>query len=210
MPAHQFAERADELVIGHAIHVDLLLLMLQALQAAQVRVGQRLNESVASKGLLVRVCCPQALFAVRHLAGHACLDCLLRRFLLTELAPHRLWGRPWAGHGGGTDRNQCQSVAAGFLAGRVGWSRRGRGPLDSFNDVLQGHVALEPLQSTLGTQRDDIAAGGTLEGGNAVHRLAGSTVGDEDTVGAAEAQAVGAGQQQGVVEELQADWAGQL
>lgn len=82
--------------------------------------------------------------------------------------------------------------------------------MDPVNDVLQGHVALEPFQSALGTQRDDIAAGGTLEGGDAVDRLAGSTMGDEDTVGAAETQAVGAGQQQGVVEELQADWAGQL
>lgn len=43
-----------------------------------------------------------------------------------------------------------------------------------------------------------------------MHGLAGGAVGDEDAVGAAEAQAVGAGQQQGVVEELQADWAGQL
>lgn len=107
MPAHQLTERADELVVGHAIHVDLLLFMLQTLQATQVRVGQWLDKPVAGKGLLVRVRCPQALFAVRHLAGHARLDCLLRWFLLTELAPHRLWGRSRAGHGGGTDRNQC-------------------------------------------------------------------------------------------------------
>lgn len=40
--------------------------------------------------------------------------------------------------------------------------------------------------------------------------LVGGAVGDEDAVGAAEAQAVGAGEQQWVLEELQADWAGQL
>ncbi len=43
-----------------------------------------------------------------------------------------------------------------------------------------------------------------------MNRFVGGTVGDEDAVGAAEAQAVGAGEQQRVFKELQADWAGQL
>lgn len=152
MPADQLAQRADELVVADAVHVDLLLVVLQTLEPPEVRVGHGLDEPVAREGLLVGVRRPEALLAVRHLARHARLDGVLRRVLLAELALHRLGRRARVGHGG-ADGDQRQAVAA-LLAGGVGPAVRGRqrqrqresgrrGPLDSVDDVLQGDVSLE-------------------------------------------------------------------
>lgn len=59
-------------------------------------------------------------------------------------------------------------------------------------------------------QRDDVTTRGTLKGGDGFERLAGGAVRHQDAVGAVETQAVGAGQEQGVLKQLQADRAGQL
>lgn len=90
MPADQFAQRADELVIADTVHVDLLFVVLQTLEPSEVRVGHRLDEPVAREWLLVGVRCSEALLAVRHLARHARLHGVLRRVQLAELALHRL------------------------------------------------------------------------------------------------------------------------
>ena len=57
---------------------------------------------------------------------------------------------------------------------------------------------------------DDITTGRTLESANGLHGLVGGAVGHQDAVGTVEAQAVGTGQQQRILKELQTDWAGQL
>lgn len=83
---HQLAEGTDELVVHQAVHVDLLVLVLQAGQAADVSVRDRLHQAVAGERLLVGVGCAEAAVAVRHLARDARLDGLARRILLAELA----------------------------------------------------------------------------------------------------------------------------
>ena len=83
---HQLAEGTDELVIHQAVHVDLLILMLQAGQATDVSVWYGLHQAVAGEGLLVGVCCTQAAVTVRYLTRNACLDSLAWWILLTELA----------------------------------------------------------------------------------------------------------------------------
>lgn len=83
---HQLAEGTNELIIHHAVHVDLLILVLQAGQPADVRVWHRLHQAVAGERLLVGVCRAQAAVAVRHLARDTRLDGLTRRILLAELA----------------------------------------------------------------------------------------------------------------------------
>lgn len=83
---HQLAEGTYELVVHQAVHVDLLVLVLQAGQAAEVGVGHWLHQAVAGEGFLVGVCCTQTAVTVRHLTCNARLDGLARRILLTELA----------------------------------------------------------------------------------------------------------------------------
>lgn len=83
---HQLAEGTNELVVHQAVHVDLLVLVLQAGQAADVSVWHRLHQAVAGERLLVRVRRAQAAVAVRHLARDTRLDSLTWRILLTELA----------------------------------------------------------------------------------------------------------------------------
>lgn len=83
---HQLAEGTNELVIHQAVHVDLLILVLQAGQAADVSVWHRLHKTVACERLLVRVCCAEAAVAVRYLTRDTRFDSLTRRILLTELA----------------------------------------------------------------------------------------------------------------------------
>lgn len=83
---HQLAERTDELVVHQAVHVDLLVLVLQAGEATYVSIRHRLHQAVAGEGFLVGVRRPQAAVAVGHLARDARLDGLARRILLAELA----------------------------------------------------------------------------------------------------------------------------
>lgn len=83
---HQLAERTDELVVHQTVHVDLLVLVLQAGEATYVSIRHRLHQAVAGEGFLVGVCRPQAAVAVGHLARDARLDGLARRILLAELA----------------------------------------------------------------------------------------------------------------------------
>lgn len=83
---HQLAEGADELVVHQAVHVDLLVLVLQAGQASNVGVRHRLHQAVAGERLLVRVRRAQAAVAVRHLARDARLHRLAWWVLLAELA----------------------------------------------------------------------------------------------------------------------------
>lgn len=83
---HQLAEGTNELVIHQAVHVDLLILMLQAGQAADVSVWHRLHQTVTGEGLLIWVCCAQAAVAVRYLTRDTRFDSLTRWILLTELA----------------------------------------------------------------------------------------------------------------------------
>lgn len=118
MPPHQLAQRADELIISDTVHVHLLLLVLQTLEASEVRVRHGLDEPVAGERLLVGVGGPKAFLAVRHLARNARLDRVLRGVLLAELALDRFRRRTRARHGS-ADGDQCQAVAP-FLAGRVG------------------------------------------------------------------------------------------
>lgn len=84
--SHELAEGTNELVIHQAVHVDLLVLMLQAGQATDVGVWHWLHQAVAGEGLLVGVCCTQAAVTVRYLTCDASLDGLAWRILLTELA----------------------------------------------------------------------------------------------------------------------------
>ena len=142
MSAHQLAQGADELIVGDAIHVDLLLLVLQALQASQVGVWHRLDQAMARERLLVGVCGAQALVAVRHLARDARLDGVLRGVLLAELALDGLGWRSRAGHGGGHEGES--TVLAGGVWPAVGqWAARGGSPLDAVDDVLEGDVAFQ-------------------------------------------------------------------
>lgn len=249
---HQLAEGTNELVIHQAVHVDLLILVLQAGQAADVSVRQRLHQAVAGERLLVRVCCAEAAVAVRHLTRDARLDGLARRVLLTELAAdawlhlsNNSWavdcvgvvavrvgvagsGRAAAGaastcattttttttaangssycpaNGGGVGPLRLQAPA---LSGGVGAAQGGL--LKAVNDVLQRHIALKALQAAV-IQRDDVTTGGALKGRYGLEGLAGGAVRHQDAVGTVEAQAVGAGQEQRVFKQLQADRAGQL
>ena len=135
---HQLAEGADELLVGDTVHVDLLVLVLQAHQAPQVGVGEGLDEPVPGEGLLVGVRGLQALLAVGHLAGDARLHRVLRRLLLAELALHALAGRRHGGAVGG---------GGGALAPRLA---RGVGPaqrrlLVAVDNVLKGDVPFESL-----------------------------------------------------------------
>lgn len=83
---HQLAEGTDKLIIHQAVHVDLLVLVLQTGQAPDVSVWHRLHQTVAGEGLLVWVRRAQAPVAVRHLARDARFDSLTGRILLAELA----------------------------------------------------------------------------------------------------------------------------
>lgn len=82
---NQLAEGTNELVIHQAVHVDLLILVFQAGQAADVSVWHRLHQAVTGERLLVRVCRAQAAVAVRYLTRDTRLDSLTRRILLAEL-----------------------------------------------------------------------------------------------------------------------------
>lgn len=249
---HQLAESTNELVIHQAVHVDLLVLVLQAGQAADVRVWHRLHQAVAGERLLVGVCRAQAAVAVRYLTRDTRLDSLTRRILLAELAADaRIHfsnngravvcvgvvgvigvvgvrvgvagsGRAAAGaastcataaancsrycsaNGGGVGPLRLQAPA---LSGGVGAAKGGL--LKAVNDVLQRHIALKALQAAV-IQRDDVTAGGALKGRDGLKGLAGGAVRHQDAVGTVKAQAVGAGQQQGIFKQLQADRAGQL
>lgn len=86
MASHELAEGTNELVIHHAVHVDLLILVLQAGQATDLSVWHRLHQAVAGEGLLVWVRCTKAAVTVRYLARHTRLDGLTWRVLLTKLA----------------------------------------------------------------------------------------------------------------------------
>lgn len=250
---HQLAEGADELVVHQAVHVDLLVLVLQAGQTSDVGVRHRLHQAVTGERLLVRVRRAQAAVAVRHLARDARLNGLARRVLLAELAAdarvhlgHHRWAvvgvgvvdvigviSVWVGVGGsgraaaGTASTRptpsaakrssyCAAnggsvgplrLQAAALGGGIGAAEGGF--LKAVNNVLQRHIALQALQPAV-IQRDDVATGGTLKGRDGLERFAGGAVGHQDAVGAVETQAVGAGQEQGVFKQLQADRAGQL
>jgi len=164
--------------------------VLQARQSSEVGVGHGLHQPVAGEGLLVGVGGPQAAVAVGHLAGDARLHRVPRGILLAELA-----GDPLAGHGHG--RAGAVRPLAAALAGGVG-AAQGR-LLEAVDDVLQGHIPLEALQAPV-VEGDDIAARGALEGGDGLDGLAGGAAGHQDAVGAAEAEAVGARQQERVFE----------
>lgn len=138
MAAHQLAQRADELLVRHTVHVDLLVLVLQAHEPPQVGVQQGLDQTVACERLLVGVCGLQALVAVRHLAGDARLDRVVRRLLLAELTLHPLAGERRHGSAFGRRRS-----GASGLAGGVGPALRRL--LVAFDDVLQRNVALKSL-----------------------------------------------------------------
>lgn len=250
---HQLAEGTNELVIHQAIHVDLLILVLQAGQAADVSVRHRLHQAVAGERLLVRVCRAEAAVAVRHLTRDTRLDSLTRRILLTELAAdawihfrNNSWavvcvgvvgvigvvgvrvgvagsGRAAAGatstratttaancssyctaNGGGVGPLRLQTPA---LSGGIGAAKGGL--LKAVNDVLQRHIALKALQAAV-IQRDDVTTSGALKGRYGLEGLAGGAVRHQDAVGTIKTQAVGAGQEQGIFKQLQADRAGQL
>lgn len=155
VPSNQFAQRADQLIISHTVHVHLLLLMLQTLEPSEVRVRHGLDEPVASERLLVGMCRSEALLTIWHLTRHACFDSILWGVLLTELALDRFRRGAWAGHSG-ADGDQRQPVIP-FLTRWVGpavgcrqwqWKRnpcRRWGSLNSINDILQGNVSLQSL-----------------------------------------------------------------
>lgn len=88
--SHQFTQRADELLVGDAVHVDLLLAVIGTGQTSEARVRYRLGQPVARERLLVRVRGPKTFLTVRHLAGDASLYGVLRRVLLAELTLDRL------------------------------------------------------------------------------------------------------------------------
>ncbi len=115
--------------------------------------------------------------------------------------------RYWRGCPSRSRRAWRCRVAAGDSRGGVGPADGGL--LEAVDDVLQRHIALQALQAAL-VERDDVAAGGALEGGDGLERLGAGAVRDQDAVGAVEAQAVGAGQQEGVLKQFQADWTRQL
>lgn len=134
--ANQLAQGADQLLVGHTVHVDLLVLVLRAHYPPQMGVQQRLDETVTSEGLLVGVGGLETLVAVGHLAGDAGLHGLLRRVLLAELTLHPVAG---GRHG--------SAVGDGSLAPRL---FRGVGPtlrrlLVAVDDVLKRDVAFESL-----------------------------------------------------------------
>lgn len=83
--SHQLAEGTDELVIHQAVHVHLLVLVLQAGQPADVSIRHRLHQTMTGKRLLVGVCSTQASVTVRHLTRDTRLDRLTWWILLTEL-----------------------------------------------------------------------------------------------------------------------------
>lgn len=83
---HQLAEGTNKLVIHQAIHVDLLILMLQAGEATNVSVWHWLYQSVAGERFLIWVCCTQATITVRYLTCDTRFNSLTRWILLTELA----------------------------------------------------------------------------------------------------------------------------
>lgn len=83
---HQFAEGTDELVIHHAVHVDLLVLMLEAGQSTNVRVRDRLDQTVTCERFFVWVCCTQTTVTIWHFACDTGLYSLPGWILLTELA----------------------------------------------------------------------------------------------------------------------------
>lgn len=250
---HQLAEGTNELVIHQAVHVDLLILMLQAGQATNVSVWHRLHQAVTGEWFLVRVCRTQAAVTVGYLTCDTCLDSLTWRILLAELAADA-WihfrndsravvcvgvvdvigvvgvrvgvagrGRAAAGaasacattatancssyctaNGGGVGPLRLQAAA---LGGGVGAAKGGL--LKAVNNVLQRHIALKALQAAV-IQRDDVTTRGALKGRDGLKGLAGGAVRHQDAVGAVKAQAVGAGQEQGIFKQLQADRAGQL
>lgn len=251
---HQLAEGTNELVIHQAVHVDLLILMLQAGQATNVSVWHRLHQAVTGEWFLVRVCRTQAAVTVGYLTCDACLDSLTWRILFAELAADA-WihfrndsravvcvgvvdvigvvgvrvgvagsGRAAAGaasacataaaaadcssyctaNGGGVGPLRLQAAA---LGGGVGAAEGGL--LKAVNNVLQRHIALKALQAAV-IQRDDVTTRGALKGRDGLEGLTGGAVRHQDAVGAVKAQAVGAGQEQGIFKQLQADRAGQL
>lgn len=187
--AHEFTQGTDELLVSDTVHVDLLAVVLQARQPSEMRVGHGLQEPVAGEGFLVGVRGPQAAVTVGNLAGDARFDGVAGRLLLAELAGDSLGH----GHGGAV----AIAPVAPALARGVG-AAQGR-LLEALDDVLQGHIPLEALQAPV-VEGDDIAAGGALEGGDGLDGLAGRAAGHQDAVGTAEAQAVGTGQQEGVLE----------
>lgn len=107
-------------------------------------------------------------------------------------------------NGGGVGPLWLQAAA---LGGGIGPAEGGL--LKALNNVLQRHIALKALQAAV-IQRDDVTTGGALKGRDGLERFAGRAVRHQDAVGAVEAKAVGAGQEQGIFKQLQADRAGQL
>lgn len=83
--SHQLAQSTNELVVHQAVHVDLLILMLQTGQTADVCVWHRFHQAVAGEWLLIGVCCTKTPVTVRYLTCDTCLHSLARRILLAEL-----------------------------------------------------------------------------------------------------------------------------
>lgn len=250
---HQLAEGTNELVIHQAVHVDLLILMLQAGQAPNVSIRHRLHQAVTGEWFLVRVCRTQAAVTVGHLTCDTRLHSLTWWILFAELAAdarihfsNNSWavvcvgvvdvigvvgvrvGVAGSGRAAASATSTCATAAAANRSsyctangGGVGplrlqtpalsWGVRAAegGLLKAVNNVLQRHIALEALQAAV-IQRDDVTTGGALKGRDGLKGLAGGAVRHQDAMGAVKTQAVGAGQEQRIFKQLQADRAGQL
>lgn len=131
--ADQLAQRADQLLVRHTVHVDLLVLVLQAHEPPRVGVRHGLDQTVAREGLLVGVGGLETLVAVGHLAGDAGLHGVLRGILLAELTLHPVAG---TSHG-------FAVPGAPSLVRRIRSAQRSF--LVAVNDVLQCDVAFESL-----------------------------------------------------------------
>lgn len=172
--------------------------MVQAGDPSEMRVGHWFHQAVAGERFLVGVCGPQATVTVGDLTGDACFHCIPWRVLLAELASNSL-----------TRHGRAGPISP--LPAALTW---GIGPtdgslLEAIDDVLQSHIPLEAIQAPV-VQRDNIPARRTLESSNGFNGFTRAAARDQDAVGTAEAEAVGTGEQQGVLEQLQADWTGQF
>lgn len=183
--SHQLTQGTYQLVIHDAVHINLLILMLQTGEASQVGVMHRLHQPVTGKRLLIGVRGTQTPVTVRHLARHASLDRFARRVLLTELTADTVLqrhdgsvlmrgGLGRAGPGAVAAGASSSAAAIGPVASGETWGTTALtggvraadgGLLETVDDVLQGHIALQALQAAV-VQRDDVTAGGALEGGD--------------------------------------------
>lgn len=120
---HQLAEGTDELVIYQTVHVDLLVLMLQAGQATDVSVWNWLHQAMTGERFLVGVRRTQAAVTVRYLTCDTCFDGLTWRILFAELAVD-----PWVHFSNDSRAVVCVCVVyvIGMVGVRVGVGGSGR------------------------------------------------------------------------------------